>query len=69
MCLEFLAEQELTTSAVEALIAKLGVALQDKQGVRELVGLDLLGNNTVADLETLDSGANRCNDSDSFMAY
>lgn len=50
---EVLAEQLLSSSAVEALAAKLGV----------------VGNNTVTDLETLDLGSNCGNNTDSLVAW
>lgn len=48
-----LAEQFLTTAAIEAFTAELRV----------------VGNDTFSELETLDLGPNSSNDTNSFMAY
>jgi hypothetical protein len=53
MSFKVLAEQFLTTAAIEAFTAELRV----------------VGNDTVSELETLDLGSNSSNDTNSFMAY
>jgi hypothetical protein len=53
MSFKMLAEQFLTTAAVEAFTAELRV----------------VGNDTVSELETFDLGSNSSNDTNSFMTY
>lgn len=51
--LKVLAEKDFSPSAVEALAAEFGV----------------VSHNSVANGETIDLGANSCNDADSFMTF
>ena len=69
MSLEFLAKQQLTTSAVEALVAKLGVAERKSVIVYIIDELeDKLCNDTLTNGEVLDILSNSCNDTDCLVS-
>jgi hypothetical protein len=67
--LEFLAKQQLATSAVEALVAKLGVAESKSIIVYIIDELeDELCNDTLTNGEVLDILSNSCNNTDSLVS-
>ena len=67
MGFEVFAEQELTTPTVETFIAKLGVAVINQWACGVLMQT-LLSNNTLANIEALNSRANGRYNTDSLVA-
>lgn len=67
MCLEVLAEQELSTSAVEALVAQFGVASEELVEIYEPEEEYLLCTDSLANLKALDILTNSGNDTNGLM--